>query len=131
MRQLYHPARDDIMLTGVLYALSDPIRLQIVVDLAGALAGSAEQSFAEKSCGTFETSIAKSTFSHHCRVLREAGVVRNRPVGTYNFLSIRHDDLDARFPGLLDAILTAYQLDQTTHNAPEEGTEIHAQSTIE
>ena len=121
MRQLYHPARDDIMLTEVLYALSDPIRLQIVVDLAG----SAEQSFAEKSCGTFETSIAKSTFSHHCRVLREAGVVRNRPVGTYNFLSIRHDDLDARFPGLLDAILTAYQLDQTTHNAPEEGAHTH------
>ncbi len=127
MRQLYHPTRDDIMLTGVLYALSDPIRLQIVADLAG----SAGQRFAEKSCGTFEINIAKSTLSHHCRVLREAGIVRNRLVGTYNFLSIRHEDLDARFPGLLDAILTAYQLDQTTFNAAEKGTEIYAQPTIE
>jgi DNA-binding transcriptional ArsR family regulator len=93
------PAREDIDLGAVLHALSDPIRLQIVA----ALATRAD------ACptGSFDVPVSKSTCTHHFRVLREAGVVRQRPEGTTRLNTLRRDDLDARFPGLLDAILDA------------------------
>lgn len=52
-------------------------------------------------------SIAKSTLSHHFKVLRESGVMYTRIEGTQRFISIRTDDLNKRFPGLLDTILQA------------------------
>ena len=55
----------------------------------------------------FELGISKATLSHHFRVLREAGVVRTRLDGRKRLLSLRYDDLEARFPGLLDAVLSA------------------------
>jgi len=82
----------------VLHALSDPARLEIVRHLA---AGS------EWSCGKFDLGLSKPTLSHHFRVLREAGVVRTRPEGRKRLLSLRRDDLDARFPGLMDAVLAS------------------------
>ena len=82
---------------SVLHALSDPARLEIVRRLA---AGSEEW-----SCGRFELGLSKATLSHHFRVLREAGVVRTRPEGRKRLLSLREDDLESRFPGLLDAVL--------------------------
>jgi DNA-binding transcriptional ArsR family regulator len=82
----------------VLHALSDPARLQIVRQLA---IGD------ECTCGTFDLGLSKATLSHHFRVLREAGVVRTRPEGRTRMLSLRKDDLDERFPGLLEAVLTA------------------------
>jgi DNA-binding transcriptional ArsR family regulator len=99
MRTPYHPSRDDITLPEVLYALSDPIRLGIIRKLA---------TTPEESCGTFYKDLAKSTVSHHFKVLREAGITRTRPEGTYSFISLRRQDLDARFPGLLDAILQSF-----------------------
>lgn len=96
MRALYHPAREEISLPGVLYALSDPLRLEIVADLAAS---------GEKSCGAFKMDVPKSTLSHHFKVLREAGVTRARTQGTWLFISLRREDLDARFPGLLNAVL--------------------------
>lgn len=100
MRTLYHPNRQDITLPQVLYALSDPIRLGIVRGLA--------TTKEEGNCGAFCKDMPKSTLSHHFKVLREAGVTRTRTEGTYNFMSLRREDLDARFPGLLDAIIQAY-----------------------
>lgn len=82
----------------MLHALSDPARLEIVGHLA---AGS------EWSCGKFDLGLSKPTLSHHFRVLREAGVVRTRPEGRKRLLSLRRDDLDVRFPGLLDAVLAS------------------------
>jgi DNA-binding transcriptional ArsR family regulator len=55
----------------------------------------------------FELGLSKPTLSHHFKVLRESGVVRTRPDGRKRLLSLRTDDLDARFPGLLDAVLQA------------------------
>ena len=80
----------------MLHALSDPARLAIVRRLA---VGD------EYSCGAFELGLSKATLSHHFRVLREAGVVRTRLDGRKRLLSLRQDDLNKRFPGLLDAIL--------------------------
>lgn len=97
MRQLQHPKRDSITLTGVLYALSDPARLEIVRSL---------QKGMEKPCGEFGLH-SKSTMSHHFKVLRESGVTQTRMEGRQRFTSLRQEDLDARFPGLLEAVLTA------------------------
>lgn len=94
---LHHPARAELELPAVLHALSDPQRLQIVRELAGA---------AESlPCGAIELGVAKSTMTHHFRVLREAGVIRQERSGTTRLTSLRRQDLDARFPGLLDVVL--------------------------
>ncbi len=100
MRLFYHPDKKDISLPGVLYALGDPIRLEIVKHLAT----QGEQPCAVV-CEELELAIAKSTLSHHFRVLREAGVTYCRKEGTQHLNSIRREDLDARFPGLLDIVL--------------------------
>jgi DNA-binding transcriptional ArsR family regulator len=98
MRQLAHPRRDDIRLTGVLYALSDPARLEIVKELRDGR---------EQLCGSFG-SHKKSTMSHHFKVLRETGITRTRTEGRHRFISLRREELDERFPGLLDAVLDAH-----------------------
>ncbi len=95
---LDQPARENITLVGVLHALSDPTRLAVVRQL---------EARGETLCGRLDVAVAKSTLSQHLRVLREAGVTRTRPEGTQRWLSVRRDDLDARFPGLLDVVLTA------------------------
>jgi DNA-binding transcriptional ArsR family regulator len=82
----------------VLHALSDPARLAIVRRLAQG---------DECTCGMFDLGLSKPTLSHHFRVLREAGVVRTRPEGRRRMLSLRADDLNERFPGLLEAVLSA------------------------
>ena len=97
MREPHHPSREELELSAVLHALSDPARLTIVRRLAAC---------DESSCGLFELPLSKATLSHHFRVLREAGVVRTRPDGRKRLLSLRRDDLDARFPGLLEAVLS-------------------------
>jgi DNA-binding transcriptional ArsR family regulator len=90
------PARTRITLPAVLHALSDPTRLAVVrqLDRAG-----------ETLCGGLRVGVAKSTLSQHLRVLREAGITHTRPAGTQRWLSVRRDDLDAVFPGLLDVVL--------------------------
>lgn len=93
----FHPPTEDIELPGVLHALSDPQRLRIVRELA------AES--APRRCGSFDLDITKSTLTHHFRVLREAGLIEQRVEGTARLNSLRRDDLDERFPGLLDAVL--------------------------
>jgi DNA-binding transcriptional ArsR family regulator len=96
---LAEPTADSIELTGVLQALGDPVRLRIVRELAAAEG--------ERTCGTFELGVSKATRSHHVRVLREAGITRTRVEGTHRHISLRRDDLEARFPGLLGSVLVA------------------------
>jgi DNA-binding transcriptional ArsR family regulator len=97
-RSLHHPAAADLELTGVLHALADPVRLEIVRTLA---AGN------ECRCGAFDLPVTKSTRTHHFRVLRESGVIEQQPDGTALVNRLRRDELDARFPGLLDSVLSA------------------------
>jgi DNA-binding transcriptional ArsR family regulator len=93
-----HPERDELELSAVLHALSDPVRLRIVAALA---------EDGERACGGFDLPVTKSTCTHHFRVLREAGVISQRNVGTTRLNSLRADDLEARFPGLLATVLRA------------------------
>jgi DNA-binding transcriptional ArsR family regulator len=96
MRLLYHPERKNITLAGVLYALGDPVRLEIVRQLA---------TQGERCCGEFDFAIAKSTMSNHFRILRLSGVVLTRKEGTQHLNKLRREDLEELFPGLLDAVL--------------------------
>ncbi|WP_026852234.1 ArsR/SmtB family transcription factor [Geothrix fermentans] len=98
MRSLHHPGREQLDLPAVLYALSDPTRLEIVRRLAGD---------GELACGTFGLPATKATLSHHFKVLREAGIIQTRVEGVHRYNSLRKQDLDARFPGLLKAVLKA------------------------
>lgn len=98
-RALAHPAREEIRLEGVLHALSDPVRLSMVRHLAAA--------GAELPCAAFDVPVSKSTATHHFRVLRESGVIQQVYRGTAKLSGLRRADLDALFPGLLDAMLDA------------------------
>ena len=94
---LSHPEVSELVLTEVLAALSDPVRLTVVASLA--------ESEVELSCKSLELPVSKSTCTHHLRVLREAGVIRQRIEGTTKLNSLRREELDSRFPGLLGAVL--------------------------
>ncbi|GGR82184.1 MULTISPECIES: ArsR/SmtB family transcription factor [Streptomyces] len=98
-RALPHPDREHIRLESVLHALSDPLRLQIVRELAAREA--------ELTCSQFDLPVTKSTSTHHFRVLRESGVVRQVYRGTAKMNGLRRDDLESLFPGLLDSVLAA------------------------
>ncbi|MCQ8183847.1 ArsR/SmtB family transcription factor [Parvularcula maris] len=95
-----HPKIEDVPLAAVLHALSDPVRLSIV-----ALAAEEDG----LPCRAFETAIPKSTMSHHWRILREAGIIRQEGRGTSRINSLRREELDARFPGLLGNVLEQYR----------------------
>ncbi|AXK37080.1 transcriptional regulator [Streptomyces armeniacus] len=98
-RRLPHPTRLEIRLEGVLHALADPVRLQVVRELAARPD--------ELACSFFELPVSKSTTTYHFRVLRESGVIRQTYHGTAKMNSLREDDLEALFPGLLGCVLTA------------------------
>src|SRR5919199_1602062 len=102
MRNLHHPRIDEVSLPDVLHALSDPVRLQIVRELADR---------EEQSCSSVEASVSKSTLSHHFKVLREAGVTHTRVNGTHRLVSLRREELEDRFPGLLRSMLDASRIE--------------------
>jgi DNA-binding transcriptional ArsR family regulator len=95
--QTDQPQRAELVIEDVLHALSDPQRLAIVRGL--------NEEAEPRQCGSFDLGIAKSTMTHHFRVLREAGVINQHREGTAKLTELRRADLNARFPGLLDAVL--------------------------
>lgn len=96
MRPFKHPEPGDFVLERVLYALSDPVRLEIVQHLA---------QVDQASCGELDGGRPKSSMSHHFRVLRDAGLVCTYRAGTTHMNSLRLTEMESRFPGLLKAIL--------------------------
>lgn len=112
---IVEPAREELELPVVLAALSDPQRLAIVAEL---------HACGEAVCNTLNPGIPKSTRSHHLKVLREAGVTRTRLEGTERHVRLRYDCMNARFPGLLDSVLSASRASSpdtsSSHNQPEQ-----------
>jgi DNA-binding transcriptional ArsR family regulator len=100
MRQPPHPESGQISLPAVLHGLSDPARLEIVRMLAAA---------PERACTDFHGvgGLTVATLSHHLRVLREAGLTRTRIEGKRRYVSLRREDLDQRFPGVIGPIIAA------------------------
>jgi DNA-binding transcriptional ArsR family regulator len=96
---LPQPSRAEIRIEAVLAALADPVRLDVVRVLSGYPDGIA--------CGEVALTVSPSTRTHHLRILREAGVITTAAVGTRKISSLRRDDLDALFPGLLGGVLAA------------------------
>lgn len=95
-RSYVHPSIDEISLVGVLSALSDPTRLEMVRRLADG---------AEHDSLTLAEEMPRSTLTYHTRMLREAGVTWTRGVGRACMIALRADDLEVVFPGLIAGIL--------------------------
>ena len=102
MDDVVEPAAADFQLPRILAALADQHRLATVRYVARNGESCCADVIAEAGLA-----ITKSTFSHHLRILREAGVLTKRIQGTRGFTRLRKDDLDQRFPGLMDCIIAA------------------------
>ncbi|WP_193211318.1 ArsR/SmtB family transcription factor [Luteolibacter marinus] len=96
MKPYTHPAASEMTLPGVMQALSDPCRIEIVRALLNG---------GELACNEVELKVSKATKSHHFAVLRDAGLVLTRSEGTRCMTSVRREEIDRRFPGLLDLVL--------------------------
>lgn len=107
----------EIGLTGVMAALSDPIRVGLVRVLADGR---------ERGWGELRAPVAKSTLSHHLRVLRDAGLTHTRQEGTRCFVALRAQDLQARFPGLLQVVLAAAEDEDIGHQVRLKDSPQHA-----
>lgn len=106
MRPLIHPSIEDITVEGILHALSDPVRVAIYAELAGAAGATSCSNFLQVS----DRSIPKSTLSQHFRALREAGLVRSERNGVEMHNTARCAEIEQRFPGLLAAIMNAHRV---------------------
>src|ERR1700751_4684907 len=106
MRPLFHPPIEDVTVEGILYALSDPVRVAIFTDLA--------TSDCAYNCSTFrnvtEKKIPKSTLSHHFKALRETGLIRAERRGVEMHNPSRCLEIESRFPGLIAAIINAHKV---------------------
>lgn len=100
MRVIPHPGREQSSLPAVLHALSDPVRLEIIRSLRDG---------AELPCGMLYVPVSKSTLSHHLKVLRDAGLTQTRAEGAQRFVSLRADDVEVMYPGLLGCVLGCSQ----------------------
>ena len=99
-RQFWYPEREDITIYGILAALSDPTRLEIVRNL----------SKREECCPfDFLDMASKQNLTHHFKVLREAGLIKARYEGRNKYVWLRREDIDVLFPGLLDGLLHAVE----------------------
>ena len=104
MTRFIHPNLNDVPLASVLHALSDPARLKIVraLDQDQAMRGEGLAC----NCAAPE-GLPRATISNHFTILRSAGLIEARKEGTKVIHRLRRSDVDARFPGLLDAVLNA------------------------
>lgn len=113
MRPLLHPSIEDVRLEAILHALSDPVRVAIFADIAGAACA--------QTCSAFSSvgdrAIPKSSLSQHFKVLREAGLIRSERQGVEMHNTSRCPEVQERFPGLIRAILDAHRVEQASRPA--------------
>ncbi|MBB5835420.1 ArsR family transcriptional regulator [Kribbella italica] len=104
-----HPELGDIALQQVLEAIVDPVRRSIVTQLA--------RSTDDIKCGGFDLAVSTSTATHHFKVLREAGLIRQYYLGTSRLNTLRREEVDRVFPGLLDSVVAAESRQETRKTA--------------
>ncbi len=104
-----HPGLEQIELSSIFEAVSDPIRRKILIKLSEG---------GESNCSAFLVYAPKTNLSYHMGKLREAGIIQTRYEGTQRFSILRKDDLDRKFPGLLDTILKSAKAEAETEFAP-------------
>jgi DNA-binding transcriptional ArsR family regulator len=106
VRPLFHPSIEDVTVEGILYALSDPVRVAMYADIV------AQE--CPQNCSNFLTignrAIPKSTLSQHFKILREAGLIRSERHGVEMNNISRCTELEQRFPGLIRAIVNAHTI---------------------
>ncbi|MES2502170.1 MAG: metalloregulator ArsR/SmtB family transcription factor [Pseudomonadota bacterium] len=99
MRQIKHPTIDQVELTDIMYALADPTRLEIVALLAKA--------GRKLTCGEIDLNRPKSSMSHHFKILRSAGLVETVIEGTEHMNTLRLEEIEQKYPGILSAVIKA------------------------
>ena len=108
MRPLVHPAIEDGTFEAILHALADPVRVAIYARIIG--------SQFPQSCSSLMTvtavAVPKSTLSQHFKVLREAGLIRSERRGVEMQNASRCAEVESRFPGLIPAVISAYDAQQ-------------------
>jgi len=97
MRPIQHPTLDQIELTDLMHALSDPARVEIVRCLA--------RERRPMTCNEITADRPKSSMSHHFKILRSAGLIETQIRGKEHFNSLRTQELERKFPGLLKTLL--------------------------
>jgi len=106
MRPLSHPSIQDITVEGILYAFSDPVRVQIFAGM--------QSSGCPKTCSNFlmldDRKLPKSTLSQHFKILRESGLIRSERKGVEMHNTTRCMELKERFGPLISAVMDAYRL---------------------
>ena len=120
MRPLYHPPIEDASVQGVLYALSDPIRVQIFAEIVA-------RDIPQPCCALMQLTgkaVPKSTLSQHFRILREAGLIYSERKGVEVRNTARCEELKTHFGGLIEEILSAYAAEKSARDikAKEPGT---------
>ncbi|MFD2205520.1 ArsR/SmtB family transcription factor [Kiloniella antarctica] len=93
-----HPSLEEMELSVIFNALSDPLRRHVIGELAVAPRET------ERTCASFKLPVSKATLTHHFRILREAGFIRQVNRGNSRAACLRMEDIDLKFPGLLDLI---------------------------
>jgi len=125
MDDVVEPAAEDFQLPRILAALADQHRLATVRYVARN-----GESWCTQVLQEAGLTMTKSTFSHHLRILREAGILTKRIAGTKGYTKLRKDDLNRRFPGLMDAIIDADKnqdrQDQASHPERTRGSALPA-----
>ncbi len=99
MRKIKHPTIEQLELTDIMYALADPTRLEIVALLAN--------SGRKLTCGEINLNRPKSSMSHHFKILRSAGLVETLIEGTEHMNSLRFNEVEQKYPGVLNSVLKA------------------------
>jgi DNA-binding transcriptional ArsR family regulator len=109
MRPLVHPSADEITVEGILYALSDPVRVRIFTDLVASACAQNCTALANLN----STPMPKSTLSQHFKILREAGLIRSERKGVELQNSTRWDEYSKKFGPMISGIIEAYAKELT------------------
>ncbi|MER7197471.1 ArsR family transcriptional regulator [Streptomyces sp. CB01635] len=98
--ELVHPGVEELEVGPILLALADENRRRVIAELFA-------RPDDERLCASFDLPLSKSSRTRHWRVLREAGLVYQRSAGNGLYMRLRKDDLEGRFPGLIQAVVAA------------------------